>query len=72
MSWTTTLRGDADFSCEGTTKEDCIARFRQMQRYQTDLEDVTIMIQRDWCPNWLASFARRLHIDSIAYYELKI
>ena len=71
MSWTTTMRGDENFSCDGNTKEECIARFRQMQRYQPDLEDVAIMVQREWCPNWLARLARLIRIDSIGYYELK-
>lgn len=71
MAWNTQLTNDDDFVCTGDTKEDCIARLRQMQRYQPDLQDVVVMIQRDWCPNWLARLARNLRIDGIAYYELK-
>ena len=71
MPWNTTMREDANFSCGGDTLEACIARFRQMQRYQPDLQDVIVMVQRDWCPNWLARFARNLRIDGIAYYEVK-
>lgn len=71
MAWTTTMRGNENFVCDGNTKEECIARFRQMQCYQPDLEDVAIMIQREWCPNWLAYLARNLHADFIGYYELK-
>ena len=70
MSWNTQMRSDDDFVCTGNTQEDCIARLRQMQRYQADLRDVIVMVQRDWCPTWLAHIVRQSPIEGIAYYEL--